>query len=193
MLTAIATDPLGQTGSATVNIVVNNATPSAALATFVGKDTTTLGNWKGHYGQDGQIIANDANNLPGYATATWTGASQFSWTLTQDVRALQQTLGSARTASTFYLSNSSGNFSLDLNLSDGKTHQVALYFLDWDHSNRAESVSIFDAETQYTLDSREMSNFEQGAYLVWNVTGHVTIRIYGSYGVVSGVFIGPPQ
>lgn len=192
-LTAIATDPLGQTGSATINIEVNNAAPSASLATFLGKDTTTLGNWKGHYGQDGQIIANDANNLPSYATAAWTGASQFSWSLTQDPRALQQTLGSARTASTFYLSNSSGDFSLDLNLTDGKTHQVALYFLDWDHSNRAEGVSIFDAETQYTLDSRVISGFEQGAYLVWNMTGHVTIRIQGSYGVVSGVFIGPLQ
>ena len=192
-LTAIATDPLGQTGTAIVNINVNNAAPSAALATFVGEDATTLGNWKGHYGQDGQIIANDANNLPSYATAAWTGASQFSWSLTQDPRALQQAAGPARTASTFYTSNSSGNFSLDLNLTDGKTHQVALYFLDWDHSNRAEGVSIFDAETQYRLDSRVISGFEQGVYLIWNVSGHVTIQIEGSSGIVSGVFLGPPQ
>jgi hypothetical protein len=192
-LTAIATDTLGQSGSASISIEVNNAAPSAALAMFVGKDTTTLGNWKGHYGQDGQIIANDTNNPPAYAALAWMGASQFSWALTQDPRALQQAAGPARTASTFYMSNSSGFFTVDLNLTDGKTHQIALYFLDWDHSNRAEWISIFDADTQYLLDGRTISNFEQGAYLVWNVTGHVRIKIEGGNSVVSGVFPGPAQ
>ena len=142
-----------------------------------------------------QGVVDDANSVSNNWTfvVTITGASQFSWTLTQDPRALQQTVGSARTASTFYMSNNTGIFSLDLNLTDGKTHQVALYFLDWDHSNRWEGVTIFEAGTQNRLDARTISDFERGAYLVWNVTGHVTIQIEDANGVVSGVFIGPPQ
>lgn len=167
--------------------------PSSASATFVRKDVATLGTWKGRYGQDGQIIANDANNPPIYVAPTWTGASPFTWSITQDPRALQQATGVSRTASAFY---SSPSFSLDLNFSDGNAHQVALYFLDWDDGCRAETVTIRDAATQQVLDTLGIANFQQGAYLIWNVSGHVTVQFQASAGlnaVVSGVFLGPPQ
>jgi hypothetical protein len=165
--------------------------PSSSLATFVRKDVTTLGTWKVHYGLDGQVIANDANNPPAYAALAWTGASPYTWSLTQDQRGLQQATGSFRTASAFYASPS---FNLDLNFSDGNAHQVALYFLDWDDGGRAETVTIRDAATQQVLDTQSIANFQQGAYLIWNMSGHVTVQFQASAGlnaVVSGVFLGP--
>jgi hypothetical protein len=192
VLTAIATDTLSQpTTSAGVSITVTNSAPAGASATFVKKDAVTEGAWKTHYGTDGAMIANDVSSPPAYVSATFNGAAQFTWTITQDPRALQQTAGNARTASTFY---ATPGFSVDLNLTDGAAHQVAFYFLDWDSGGRAESVRIVDAATQQVLDTQTISSFVQGAYLVWNVKGHVTVQFQltaGANAVVSGAFFGP--
>jgi len=46
------------------------------------------------------------------------------------------------------------------------THQVVLYFLDWDNSGRAEMVTLLNANTMAPLDtSRNVSNFQNGQYL----------------------------
>ena len=46
------------------------------------------------------------------------------------------------------------------------------------------------------LDSRQISGFTSGEYLVWNLSGHVTVQItktsVGSNGVLSGLFFGGP-
>ena len=41
------------------------------------------------------------------------------------------------------------SFTLDVNMKDGNTHQVALYALDWDNyqGGRAEQIQILDAST----------------------------------------------
>jgi hypothetical protein len=45
------------------------------------------------------------------------------------------------------------------------------------------------------LDSRTISGFQNGVYLVWNVRGHVLIRVTNlnpaSNAVVSGLFFSP--
>src|SRR4051794_26181658 len=43
------------------------AAANAATATYLQTDTTTLGNWKGVYGQDGNVIAQHSVMVPGYA------------------------------------------------------------------------------------------------------------------------------
>jgi hypothetical protein len=54
-----------------------------------------------------------------------------------------------------------------------------------------EQVDILDANNT-VLDSRTMSNFVGGAYLVWNLSGHVIVRITNTNGpsnaVLSGIF-----
>jgi hypothetical protein len=81
-----------------------------------------------------------------------------------------------------------------VNISDGKSHQVALYLLDWDNQGRSESVSILDAASGNPLTSPQtVSNFVNGTYLIWTVSGHVTIMvtpISGPNCVVSGIFFG---
>jgi hypothetical protein len=54
-------------------------------------------------------------------------------------------------------------------------------------------VDVIDAASQTVLDSRAVSNFRQGEYLVWNVQGHVTFRITNlgnGNAVIGGIFFG---
>ena len=72
---------------------------------------------------------------------------------------------------------------------------VAVYALDWDnwHGGRNERIDVLDP-TGAVLDSRTISNFQNGVYLVWSVTGSVTIRVTNlntaSNAVISGLFLG---
>ena len=49
-----------------------------------------------------------------------------------------------------------------------------------------------DASNDHVLDTRLSGPFDQGEYLVWNLSGHVEIRITSLTGnaVVSGIFFG---
>ncbi len=72
---------------------------------------------------------------------------------------------------------SAGSFSVGVNLTDGQTHQVSLYFLDWDKAGRSETVGVYDTSTGAVWDSRTVSSFSGGEYLVWDVSGNVTFKI----------------
>ena len=88
---------------------------------------------------------------------------------------------------------SAGSFSVGVNLTDGQTHQVSLYFLDWDKAGRSETVGVYDTATGALLDSRTVSSFSGGEYLVWDVSGNVTFKITkvaGVNAVLSGIFFG---
>jgi hypothetical protein len=67
-LTAVARDAAGNSGtSAAVAVTVNNPPPPSGNAvSFVAADTTTKGNWKGVYGQDGNVIVNNSVAVPAY-------------------------------------------------------------------------------------------------------------------------------
>jgi hypothetical protein len=119
---------------------------------------------------------------------SFTGAAPFSWvSSTTDVRALQKAAASDRIASAWYTAT---NFTIDLNLMDGNPHQIGIYCLDWD-TGRTETVDILDATSGSVLDTHTVSSFTNGQWLLWNLSGHVTIRMtrsIGSNAVVSGLF-----
>ena len=162
-------------------------------ASFVKTDSTTQGTWKGVYGANGSAVAGDQNNYPSYAQVNMSGQGEYTWTSsTSDVRALQYTSQSGRLAATWYASTT---FSIDVNLTDGNAHQVALYCLDWDNylGGRVEQIQVVDASSGAILDTRSVSSFWSGEYLVWNVSGHVTLKITNTgnpngNSVVSGIF-----
>ena len=185
-LTAKAFDQLGASRtSAPVQITV---TGGGSSATFVSTDTTTQGNWLGAYGADGYHVINHAVSYPAYATVTPTGTSSWTWAAsTSDVRALQKTSGTDRLAAAWY----GGAFSIDINVTDGAVHQLALYVVDWDAFNRIERIEFHDAVTDALLDSRTVSGFNGGQYLRWMVSGHVVVRVVGIAGanaVINGLF-----
>jgi len=193
-LTAVATDSEGQsTTSAPLAVTVANSLTTAV--TFVASDTSTEGSWQGKYGAEGDLIAFDSFAPAAYATASFNQGPPFQWALTGATQAMQRRNSpSNRIASAWFAPLT---FSLDVNFADGNTHQLALYFLDWDNQGRAETVSVFDANvnggSSSALDTRTVSNFTLGQYLIWNVRGHVLIQFTktaGGNAVVNGVFFG---
>jgi hypothetical protein len=177
----------GKTHTATVGLTVT--APSSTTAQFVKTDTTTQGNWTSSYGADGYNVLGDAVAYPAYAVLTPSGETFYTWAAsTTDVRALQKVSASDRIAATWY---SGSNFTIDVNLTDGNTHQLALYCLDWDSIGRVQTITLRDAQTAAVLDSRSVTAFSGGKYLVWNVSGRVIISIAnngGTNAVLSGIF-----
>src|SRR5258708_14123263 len=159
----------------------------SSTASFLGSDTLTQGTWKGMYGGDGYSIANDSQSIPTYASFSPQNQSNYTWaSSTTDQRALQTGSGSGRIAATWY---SSSNFNFDVNLTDGNAHQIALYALDWDSQSRSQTIQILDASSQGVLDTQNVSSFSTGIYLVWKISGHVTIKVTNtgsSNSVISG-------
>jgi hypothetical protein len=141
--------------------------------------------------------------LPSSVTVSVSGGTPYDWTDTPsdftDPRGLQAippgggSGGQGRSPSAWYGST----ITIDVSVKDGLAHQMALYAVDFDNTLRTETISLVDANTNAVLDTRSLtSNFHNGAYLVWNVTGHVLIKVnytgptgqYYSNAVVSGLF-----
>jgi hypothetical protein len=173
---------------------VTNATPvvtNTTFAQFVGTDTITKGSWNGVYGKDGYSLSAYTAKLPAYAQMTATGKGDWVWQWsTTDTRALQKPGFSDREAGTWY----GDSFTMELNLTDGNSHRVSFYCLDWDQvSNRAQTIEISDASTGAVLSTQTVNNFGNGTYLTWNLKGRVKIKVTktGGYNAaVSGVFFG---
>jgi hypothetical protein len=168
------------------------ATPPSSTAVYSGLDTTTQGAWTGKYGSNGEIITNDINTAAAFASISLTGDSPYTWAQsTSDPRALQSSSGSSTGIASCYFSPGS-YFDVSLNLTDGNTHRIALYLLDWDSTVRGETITIMDAATNTVLSSQTFSGFHNGEYAIWNVKGNVVIQVLlnsGANAVVSGIFI----
>jgi hypothetical protein len=165
----------------------------AGSAAFVQSNTTTEGGWLGEYGTQGYDVIGATASFPDYATVTPSGESSATWAATTtDPRALQLANGTGRIAAYWY---SSTSFTVDVNLTDGKAHELELYFLDWDNAGRSERVTISNAVTGSVLSTETVSSFTSGVYLQWAVTGNVLITITnvaGPNAVLSGIFLDPP-
>ena len=169
-----------------------SALPPSGTAAFVRTDTATRGSWAGVYGADGYNVAGNAVNYPSYAAVAAFGHATYQWAAsTADARALQKAPPAAdRIAACWY---SGGSFQIDLAFNDQNAHQVAIYLLDWDGygGGRSERVEILDANNN-VLDTRTVTGFSAGHYLVWNLSGRVSIRITNTKAytnaVLSGIF-----
>ncbi len=183
-----ASDGLATSAAATVTLTV---VPSGQ-ASLIRSDTTTEGNWIKTYGAQGYDVVGEPASLPSYATVTPSGQSSYTWaSSTSDPRALQVPGGTGRIAATWYASSS---FKVDVNLTDGQSHDLELYFDDWDTTGRSEQVQISDATTGAVLSTQSISSFHGGIYLDYQVSGHIVItitRTAGTNAVLSGLFLDP--
>jgi len=173
---------------------INRVQRAGNFATIASTDTTTRGTWQPAFGSEGYAVAADTTRFSGAASVAITGQAVYTWAAsTTDIRALQRTSGTGRIASTYY---SPTNFTVELNFTDGNQHQAALYFLDWENSHRTETVQVLDGDTGAVLDTRNLSNFATGVYLVWNLAGHVKVRVTNTNAsanaVLAGIFLGGP-
>lgn len=185
--------------------------PPAVQAAFVKVDSTTEGNWSGVYGSAGYIMAPPSTggaayrNIPGYLLVTIKSASNYTWVgTTTDPRALQKPPGAVGTGNIAACWYSGSSFTIDVGVTDGQTHRVALYLLDWDSygspHGRVERIDAVNAVDGTTLDSRTVGQasddpnsadqFSTGKYLVWQVRGRVIFTVTNLYtnAVVSGIF-----
>jgi len=191
VISGVFFEPTTSTPASVAN--VNPVPPGVSnpAATFLSSDTSTLGNWKGTYGADGHSIANDSLSMPSYANFAVLGQTNYTWAPSPtDPRALQTGSGSGRIAAAWYAGSA---FNFDIYVTDGNPHQFALYLLDWDNQNRAESIQIVNANTNAVLNTRNVSNFSGGVYLIWTIAGHVKVNVTltgGVNAVVSGAFFG---
>jgi hypothetical protein len=185
------------TGSPTASSTTTpGATSPTTAATFVAFDRATQGTWQGIYGNAGYLLAGDTQQqqLPADVQVTLSSAASTLWAAsTSDVRALVKPEAPAdRIAACWYASTS---LAFDVTISDSQTYQVALYLLDWDQQQRAETVSVIDPATGTILDTQAVSAFGTGVYVVWQVSGQVTIQVTNGAGspnaVVSALFLAP--
>src|SRR5206468_9256376 len=104
----------------------------------------------GKYGANGFAIAGEKTSYPNYARVTFDQSTATWVPSTAEPRALQKFMASDRIAAAWY---SFGTLDADLEMIDDKTHQVALYFLDWDGKGiRVQTIEILDAERNSVLD-----------------------------------------
>ena len=71
-----------------------------------------------------------------------------------------------------------------------------MYFADYDHGNRSETVQVVDAIRGTVLDTQTVSNFANGQYLVWTASRHVKFNVTligGNNAVVSGLLFDPAR
>lgn len=140
---------------------------------FLKTDSITQGSWKGVYGANGYNVINSGVAYPSYVSPTVSGNSSYTWTaVTTDTRAPQQPASTFRTAGVWYAAD---RFTIDLPFNDSQTHQLAAYCLDWDRAGRTQTVEMLDLNGT-ALDTRTISDFGGGTWLVWKVTGHVQLR-----------------
>ena len=166
-----------------------------ATAKFVKTDETTSGNWKGVYGTEGALVERDAGSTPPkWAEIAPKNQEECTWAeTTQESRAPLKSGDAKDRIAACWFSDSA--FDLDIGISDGKEHQIAVYLLDWDAVGRAAKVEVRDAATDTVLDSQTVANFKNGKYLVWNIKGHASLHFISTGNVnatVSAVFIDPP-
>jgi hypothetical protein len=176
------------TASGVLNVyglLTSTGSAVTSSAAFVTKDTTTEGEWSGKYGSDGFVLAAGTSSIPSYAAFSAQTFDLYTWAAsTSDPRALSG-------AATCWYGN--GSFTVNVGTS---AHQFALYLLDWDMQNRVEKITIADAGTGTVLDTETVSSFGFGVYLVWNISGKVTVSVTllsGINGVASGLFFATPS
>jgi hypothetical protein len=170
----------------TVTPPSTTATPTAS---FQGLDTTTQGNWQNTYNYPNVTIIGDGA-INATVTPVPSGENPYTWTTTTtSVRALENLTSTGRVAGRWA---SATDFFVDIDFTDQAVHQVAIYCLDWNETSRAETISVLNAATGAVLNTQSVSNFTQGVYAVWSVTGHVKLQITktaGNNAVISGVFL----
>jgi len=174
---------------------------SATTPAFLGYSQAPQGNWVGTYGADGYDLlgwnaTSDLVSLP-QSSLTVDQGTRFQWSSsTGVVQALESPDTTSRRATTMYDPN---QVRLHLTFSTVYNGTLHLYALDWDTSNRRETITVDDGSGPRTANIT--TDFSQGAWVNAPINvaagGSVTITVTRNAGlnaVLSGILLGgaPP-
>ncbi|HWB54659.1 MAG TPA: S8 family peptidase [Tepidisphaeraceae bacterium] len=168
---------------------------------FLKSDTYTQGNWQGFgagdtYGTIGAYIAGESTSFPAGVTITGgstvvyadgTRAADRNAAALQQIADPSQRIEAGQTSAT----------SLDVELNLTSPTRVTLYLADYNNQKRQEKVEVIDPATGDSLSGQYpqiVSNFRDGEYLTYQLTGQVDLRITrqaGPNAILSGVFLDP--
>jgi hypothetical protein len=203
-----------QPGKYSLEISYRGATPAPRELAWnypikpVKEDTTTHGNWGGKYGHDGFVLCNydevngqpvDRRRLPGYVSAVdYSLNANVRWQAgTTDARAPAPDAANdfPRNVGCLYTQDPQGGFqtmTVDIQLTNARPCQIALYFVDWDKKGRRLAVEAFDRKTLERIAPVQMvRDFTGGKYLIYRCTKSVRFRIdqvRGDNATLSGIF-----
>jgi hypothetical protein len=155
------------------------------------------GSWVGKVGSSGYLLAGwdgaqDVSDLPN-VTATLVQGSRWQWTANSaDARALQGPEGTTRNAAAYY---DPDQIQLKLSFATTYSGNLHLYAVDWDSTERRESIVVDDGSGPRTVSLS--SEFHNGAWVSIPIDvaagGSVSVvvtREAGSNAVLSGIFLG---
>ncbi|MFN0069660.1 MAG: PQQ-dependent sugar dehydrogenase [Limisphaerales bacterium] len=157
-------------------------------------DAASQGDGSEVYGTGGWWMPAISQSPPPEATLEIVRGSTFVWGFNSGDRRVLRIPGSIDRKPTTWFSND--ELLLDLTFGDNEPHRVGLYFLDYDGGGRrAQTLEFLDPATGTVLESRELSNFGNGLWVVCDIQGAVRLRItnrsdFGN-AVLSGIFVGP--
>ena len=195
----VVTADAGSGGGAVFSGVFFDPTPTRPVA-YQNTDAGTLGaNWRDVYGSQGQFIAGDTTGLtPTYLAALdITGGTLTTLrSASRNKHGLSKPSDPTRTIQAYYETASS--MDVNLNIADnGQLHTVTLYLADYNNQRRTERVQAIDAATGAVMAQQDVTDFRNGQFLSFNVTGGVIFRIGNTAGpgktaVLSGIFFDAP-
>jgi alpha-L-rhamnosidase len=203
-----------QPGNYAMEISYRGATPALQEPAWnypvkpMPEDATTQGNWGGKYGHDGFVLCNydevagkpiDRRQLPNYVSAiNYSLNANVRWQAgTSDARAPASSAanGFPRNVGCLYTQDPQGGFqtmTVDIDLTNSRPCQIALYFVDWDKKDRRVAVEAFDRATLERLAPVQMvGDFAGGKYLVYRYNKSLRFRIdqvRGDNATLSGIF-----
>ncbi|GDY11842.1 hypothetical protein LBMAG53_07200 [Planctomycetota bacterium] len=200
--TAVGSDPKAAMKSRLLPYVIatDAATKSWRNALFAGsgkgfirEDRQTGGSWRDVYGASGVLIANSpAKPADGIAIEV-KAQGTYTWGMTQEPRGMQQVAGDERIASCWY---EAGEMVVDVKPNGQDLYQLAVYFLDWDKNagGRKATVDALDPATDQIIDTREVSDFDQGLWLVYRASGPFRLKaknLAGGNTTIGGFLLDP--
>jgi hypothetical protein len=215
-LGTIAPGGASNTAGSQAYVAPTNST-NTGTAVYVGSDSATQGLWHAAstpwtpyvYGSDGYTVLGGTSANPAYATVTLGGPySSHTWAAlgtTVDARA---PYGSSTSASQVAAQDwcslncypyGASPYTIDVNITDGNSHQFSLYLLQWTASVVQDAVLVTDVTHGTNLLFHIFANFSNGfnpMYARWNISGHVRFTIYypagnGSSSTFSAYFFDP--
>ena len=165
-----------------ISIVPSGTDPNQDLevgasgeVTFIGIDEETRGSWQTSYGSDGYSIPGAGNKIPANTEISFLNGTTNIWQQeTRDIQAIKNPEGKENIASSW---SDPLHEIMEFSFTDGKEHEVAIYFLDWDRKDRWSVVDILDANSQKVLHSYNLTDFAQGIYLRYKMKGNLQCRL----------------